>query len=179
MTVFERYRLQRPIAAGGMGELWQGVDSRSGSHVAIKVLGSEFGADAGFVGRFRAAAEMVNDLNLRHPGIADVYEGGATEIDGVGSIGCVVSELIDGKSLNSVLESKGRLPLDYALNILEQSRAAAFQAAHAEGFMHLDIKPSNILITPLGKVKLTDFFLGSAFDSAERRRRNLMVTRST
>ena len=104
-----------------------------------------------------------------------MYESGVTEIDGVGSTGCVVSELIDGESLTSLLERKGRLPLDYALYILEQS-GWALQAAHADGFMHADVKPSNILITPLGKVKLTDFSLGRSFDSFELTRRDVMVT---
>src|SRR5262245_23340141 len=72
VTLSGRYRLQRLIATGGMGQVWEGVDSRLGRRVAIKVLKAEFSSDPEFIERFRAEARTTAMLN--HPGIASVYD---------------------------------------------------------------------------------------------------------
>ena len=82
VTLSDRYRLQRLIATGGMGQVWEGLDTRLGRQVAIKVLKAEFSTDPEFVERFRAEARTVAMLN--HPGIASVYDYGETELDGDG-----------------------------------------------------------------------------------------------
>lgn len=158
-----RYRLQRLIATGGMGQVWESVDSRLGRRVAVKVLKQEFSSDPEFLERFRAEARTVAMLN--HPGIAAVHDYGETDIDGEGRTAYLVMELINGEPLNSVIKRTGRLSLRHALDMLEQT-GRALQVAHAAGLVHRDVKPGNILITPTGQVKLTDFGIAKAVDAA-------------
>ena len=163
VTLSGRYRLQRLIATGGMGQVWEGIDSRLGRRVAIKVLKAEYSTDPEFVERFRAEARTVAMLN--HPGIASVYDYGETEMDGEGRTAYLVMELVNGEPLNSVLKRTGRLSLRHALDMLEQT-GRALQVAHTAGLVHRDVKPGNILITPTGQVKLTDFGIAKAVDAA-------------
>ncbi|MBB3601028.1 serine/threonine-protein kinase [Mycolicibacterium sp. BK556] len=163
VTLSGRYRLQRLIATGGMGQVWEAVDSRLGRRVAVKVLKQEFTSDPEFVERFRAEARTVAMLN--HPGIAAVHDYGETDMDGEGRTAYLVMELINGEPLNSVIKRTGRLSLRHALDMLEQT-GRALQVAHAAGLVHRDVKPGNILITPTGQVKLTDFGIAKAVDAA-------------
>ncbi|MDZ4267161.1 MAG: protein kinase [Mycobacterium sp.] len=163
VTLSGRYRLQRLIATGGMGQVWEGVDCRLGRRVAIKVLKAEYSTDPEFVERFRAEARTVAMLN--HPGIAGVYDYGETDIDGEGRTAYLVMELVNGEPLNSVIKRTGRLSLRHALDMLEQT-GRALQVAHTAGLVHRDVKPGNILITPTGQVKLTDFGIAKAVDAA-------------
>jgi len=163
VTLSGRYRLQRLIATGGMGQVWEAVDSRLGRRVAVKVLKQEFSSDPEFIERFRAEARMVAMLN--HPGIAAVHDYGETDMDGEGRTAYLVMELVNGEPLNSVLKRTGRLSLRHALDMLEQT-GRALQVAHSAGLVHRDVKPGNILITPNGQVKLTDFGIAKAVDAA-------------
>ena len=163
VTLSDRYRLQRLIATGGMGQVWEGLDTRLGRQVAIKVLKAEFSSDPEFVERFRAEARIVAMLN--HPGIASVYDYGETELDDAGRTAYLVMEMVTGEPLNSVLKRTGRLSLRHSLDMLEQT-GRALQVAHTAGLVHRDVKPGNILITPTGQVKLTDFGIAKAVDAA-------------
>ncbi len=163
VTLSGRYRLQRLIATGGMGQVWEAVDSRLGRRVAVKVLKAEYSSDPEFVERFRAEARTVAMLN--HPGIAGVHDYGETEIDGEGRTAYLVMELVNGEPLNSVIKRTGRLSLRHSLDMLEQT-GRALQVAHSAGLVHRDVKPGNILITPTGQVKLTDFGIAKAVDAA-------------
>jgi len=162
VTLSGRYRLQRLIATGGMGQVWEAVDSRLGRRVAVKVLKQEFSSDPEFLERFRAEARIVAMLN--HPGIAAVHDYGETDMDGEGRTAYLVMELVNGEPLNSVLKRTGRLSLRHALDMLEQT-GRALQVAHTAGLVHRDVKPGNILITPTGQVKLTDFGIAKAVDA--------------
>ncbi len=163
VTLSGRYRLQRLIATGGMGQVWEAVDSRLGRRVAVKVLKAEFSSDPEFIERFRAEARTTAMLN--HPGIASVYDYGETEIDAEGRTAYLVMELVNGEPLNSVLKRTGRLSLRHSLDMLEQT-GRALQVAHNAGLVHRDVKPGNILITPTGQVKITDFGIAKAVDAA-------------
>lgn len=163
MTLSGRYRLQRLIATGGMGQVWEAVDSRLGRRVAVKVLKNEFSSDPEFIERFRAEARTTAMLN--HPGIAAVHDYGESQMDGEGRTAYLVMELVNGEPLNSVLKRTGRLSLRHALDMLEQT-GRALQVAHAAGLVHRDVKPGNILITPTGQVKITDFGIAKAVDAA-------------
>ena len=162
-TLSGRYKLERLIATGGMGQVWEATDNRLGRRVAVKVLKQEFSSDPEFLERFRAEARTVAMLN--HPGIAAVHDYGETDIDGEGRTAYLVMELINGEPLNSVIKRSGRLSLRHALDMLEQT-GRALQVAHAAGLVHRDVKPGNILITPNGQVKLTDFGIAKAVDAA-------------
>ncbi|MCV7191206.1 serine/threonine-protein kinase, partial [Mycolicibacterium brumae] len=163
VTLSGRYRLQRLIATGGMGQVWEAVDSRLGRRVAVKVLKAEYSSDPEFVERFRSEARTVAMLN--HPGIASVHDYGETDMDGEGRTAYLVMELVNGEPLNSVLKRTGRLSLRHALDMLEQT-GRALQVAHTAGLVHRDVKPGNIMITPTGQVKLTDFGIAKAVDAA-------------
>jgi serine/threonine protein kinase len=163
VTLSGRYRLQRLIATGGMGQVWEAVDSRLGRRVAVKVLNAEFSQDPEFIERFRAEARTTAMLN--HPGIASVHDYGESQMDGEGRTAYLVMELVNGEPLNSVLKRTGRLSLRHALDMLEQT-GRALQVAHAAGLVHRDVKPGNILITPTGQVKITDFGIAKAVDAA-------------
>ncbi len=163
VTLSGRYRLERLIATGGMGQVWEAVDSRLGRRVAVKVLKQEFSSDPEFLERFRTEARTVAMLN--HPGIAAVHDYGETDMDGEGRTAYLVMELVNGEPLNSVIKRTGRLSLRHSLDMLEQT-GRALQVAHAAGLVHRDVKPGNILITPTGQVKLTDFGIAKAVDAA-------------
>ncbi len=151
-----RYELESRIAVGGMGEVWQATDTVIGRNVAIKILKDEFLGDPGFLERFRAEARHAALVN--HEGIANVYDYG--EEDGSAYL---VMELVPGEPLSSIIEREKTLSTDRVLDIVGQT-AAALQAAHAAGLVHRDVKPGNMLITPEGRVKITDFGIARIAD---------------
>ena len=151
-----RYVLESRIAVGGMGEVWQATDTIIGRQVAIKILKDEYLGDPGFLERFRAEARHAALVN--HEGIANVYDYG--EEDGSAYL---VMELVPGEPLSAVLEREHTLSIDRVLDIVAQT-ATALQAAHSAGLVHRDIKPGNLLITPEGRVKITDFGIARIAD---------------
>jgi eukaryotic-like serine/threonine-protein kinase len=166
----QRYRLGRRIAVGGMGEVWQADDTRLDRLVAVKVLKPELSGDAEFRNRFQAEARMTASLN--HPGIAAVHDYGEAASDP--DVAYLVMELVAGEPLNTILSRQTRLDADRTLDILEQA-GHALQAAHERGVVHRDIKPANILITPAGRVKLTDFGIAKAIDAAPMTRNGMVL----
>jgi hypothetical protein len=156
LTFGGRYQLSSRVAIGGMGEVWQATDLVIGRTVAIKILKDEYLGDPGFLERFRAEARHAALVN--HEGIANVFDYG--EEDGSAFL---VMELVPGEALSTVLERERVLPTDKVLDIVAQT-ASALQAAHAAGLVHRDIKPGNLLITPEGRVKITDFGIARIAD---------------
>lgn len=162
--IADRYRLIRLIATGGMGQVWEAIDTRLNRRVAVKVLKAEYSDDPEFTARFRTEAQTTAKLN--NPGIANVFDYGETpDRAGGGPLAYLVMELVDGEPLNSVISRLGRLSLTNTLDMLEQT-GRALQAAHSAGLVHRDVKPGNILITPAGQVKITDFGIAKAVDAA-------------
>ncbi|QTI69549.1 protein kinase domain-containing protein [Gordonia polyisoprenivorans] len=161
--IADRYRLMRLIATGGMGQVWEALDTRLGRRVAVKVLKAEYSDDPEFAARFRTEAQTTAKLN--NPGIANVFDYGETGDRGGGTLAYLVMELVDGEPLNSVISRMGRLSVANTLDMLEQT-GRALQAAHSQGLVHRDVKPGNILITPTGQVKITDFGIAKAVDAA-------------
>ncbi len=151
-----RYRLVDRIAIGGMGEVWRAHDEVILRDVAIKILKPEFMGDPGFLERFRVEARHA--ARVDHVGIADVYDYG----EGSGSA-YLVMEIVSGDSLARIIEKRIRLTEIEVLSIIEQT-AKALHAAHEDGLVHRDIKPGNLLITPAGKVKITDFGIARVAD---------------
>lgn len=156
MTFGGRYELSSRIAIGGMGEVWNASDSIIGRTVAIKILKDEYMGDPGFLERFRAEARHAALVN--HEGIANVFDYGEEQ----GSA-YIVMELVPGEPLSAIIEREGKLPADRVLGIVAQT-ATALQAAHDAGLVHRDIKPGNLLITPEGRVKITDFGIARIAD---------------
>ena len=156
LTFGGRYQLSSRVAIGGMGEVWQATDLVIGRVVAIKILKDEYLGDPGFLERFRAEARHAALVN--HEGIANVFDYG--EEDGSAYL---VMELVPGEALSAIIERERVLNTDRVLDIVAQT-AMALQAAHAAGLVHRDIKPGNLLITPDGRVKITDFGIARIAD---------------
>lgn len=151
-----RYELVSRIAIGGMGEVWKANDTVIGRTVAIKILKEEYLGDPGFRERFRAEARHAALVN--HEGIANVFDYGEEEGNAF-----LVMELVPGEALSTILEREKILPATRVLHIVAQT-AAALHAAHQAGLVHRDIKPGNLLITPDGAVKITDFGIARLAD---------------
>lgn len=170
----DRYRLADRIAVGGMGEVWEALDTRLDRRVAVKVLKAELSADPEFARRFHTEARTTASLN--HPGIAAVHDFGttATAAGEPPDTPFLVMELVAGESLSAIISRQGRLWVDQALDILGQA-GNALQAAHQRGLVHRDVKPGNILVTPGGTVKLTDFGIAKAVDAAPVTRTGMVM----
>ena len=151
-----RYRLIKRIAIGGMGEVWEAKDEVILRNVAIKILKPEYTGDPGFLERFRTEARHAAKVN--HEGIADVYDYGEDSGNAF-----LVMELVPGESLATILEKEKSLAPNRVLEIVAQT-ARALHEAHSAGLVHRDIKPGNLLITPTGEVKITDFGIARVAD---------------
>ncbi len=161
-SVADRYELTQLIATGGMGHVWRARDLLLGRTVAVKVLRSEFSGNETFLARFRAEAQHA--AVLAHDGIAAVHDYGEVPApDGGGQLAYLVMELVDGEPLSALLAREGRLDAPRTLALLRQA-AAALAAAHEAGVVHRDVKPGNLLVSPDGRVTVTDF--GIAWSAA-------------
>jgi tRNA A-37 threonylcarbamoyl transferase component Bud32 len=146
-----RYRIVGLLGAGGMGVVYRARDERLGRHVALKTL------PASRVGDERARARLVREAKsaagIEHPGIAQVYDVGETEDGGA----FLVMELVKGQTLRALMQS-GAVDRDELLDTLRQV-AAALDHAHAQGVVHRDIKPDNVMVRDDGRAALLDFGL--------------------
>jgi serine/threonine-protein kinase len=154
----DRYTLTDRIAAGGMGEVWAATDTVLGRSVAVKLLHPGLSAQSDFVERFRAEAR--HTAALHHPNIAAVFDYGED-----GGAAYLVMELVTGQPLSQIISDRAPLSAQETASILIQA-ATALEAAHRGGVVHRDVKPANILITPDGRAKLTDFGISRAVDAA-------------
>jgi beta-lactam-binding protein with PASTA domain/tRNA A-37 threonylcarbamoyl transferase component Bud32 len=145
----DRYQVETRIGAGGMAEVYRGFDQVLNRTVAIKVLLPQMARDTSFVERFRREAQAAARLN--QPNIVGVYDTGAD--DGTQYI---VMEFIEGRTLAEFMAT-GRRPTPSQAAEIAQKIAAAIAAAHAQGVIHRDIKPGNVMITRDGVIKVMDF----------------------
>ncbi|GLZ79571.1 hypothetical protein Afil01_43780 [Actinorhabdospora filicis] len=148
-----RYRLTKRIAAGGMGDVWRGLDTRLGRRVAVKLLHPGLAEDAAFKARFVSEANLVAALNTRS--VAAIYDCGEEDTP-EGTRAYLIMELVEGRSLAEVLREDGPLPVRLAARVIAAA-AEGLGAAHAAGIVHRDVKPANILIARRGVVKIIDF----------------------
>jgi eukaryotic-like serine/threonine-protein kinase len=154
----ERYALTEPIAAGGMGQVWKATDTVLDRTVAVKLLNPALSQQSGFLERFRSEAR--NSASLHHRNITTVFDYGEDE----GSA-YLVMELVAGQPLSQLIAEQAPLSAQAGASILIQA-ANALEAAHRAGVVHRDVKPANILVTPDGTVKLTDFGISRLVNSA-------------
>ncbi|MHB1244143.1 MAG: protein kinase domain-containing protein [Gaiellaceae bacterium] len=156
-TIAERYELKEMVGSGGMSSVYRAFDTLLERNVALKILHEQFGGDDEHVERFRREARAVAQLS--HPNIVTVIDRG--EEDGRQFI---VFELIDGENLKELVERGGPLPVRRVLELgLEIGRALAF--AHAQGLVHRDVKPQNVLLGGEGIAKVTDFGIVRSLDA--------------
>ncbi len=154
-----RYRITGHLARGGMGDVFSAEDISLGRRVAVKILHPQFARDDAFLARFRREAQ--NAAGLNHPNIVSIYDFGKHE-----ETYFMVMELIQGRTLRDVRRSEGALLPRRAAEIAAET-AAALTVAHQAGVFHRDIKPGNIMLTPDGTVKVTDFGIARALDDSE------------
>ncbi|HEY5628292.1 MAG TPA: protein kinase, partial [Candidatus Limnocylindrales bacterium] len=155
-----RYRLLELLGQGGMATIYRARDSQLERDVAVKLLRPEFGQDPDFLARFRDEARAA--ASLSHPNIVGVHDFGE---DAAGEQ-FIVMELVDGQDLASILRESGPLAPRQAARVAADV-AKALHAAHTRGIVHRDVKPSNILISRDGRVKVADFGIARALDDAQ------------
>ena len=147
-----RYRLERPLGHGGMSVVWRAHDQVLGRAVAVKVLAGRYVQDQVFRNAIQREAKAV--ARLSHPHVASVHDyGESVDSDGE-SVPFVVMELLAGRSLAERIAASSMTPR-MALRVSAQV-AAALAAAHANGVVHRDVKPGNIMLTAAG-AKVFDF----------------------
>ncbi|WP_328456494.1 serine/threonine-protein kinase [Amycolatopsis sp. NBC_00438] len=151
---FGPYRVETLIARGGMGEVLRAYDTRHDRVVALKLLAPEYATDRDFQERFRREAHAV--ARLREPHVIPIHAYG--EIDGRLYLDM---RLVEGDDLGTRLTAGGPLPPADAVDVIGQV-AQALAAAHAEGLVHRDVKPSNVLVGPTGFAYLVDFGIARA-----------------
>jgi len=154
-----RYEITGVLGRGAMGDVYEALDPTIQRRVAIKTL-DKHAHDATFVSRFLSEARAVG--RLAHPHIVQVYD--AAEQD---DLAYMVMELVQGSSLERHLRERAELPLDEAVSIATEL-LDALDFAHGHGVVHRDVKPSNVMLTDTGAVKLTDFGVAWIDDAVHR-----------
>jgi eukaryotic-like serine/threonine-protein kinase len=150
LTQLGPYKIEAPLGAGGMGEVFRARDTRLGRTVAIKILPRDKVADPERKRRFMQEARAASALN--HPNIVTLHD-----IASDNGIDYLVMEYVPGKSLDKLITPKG-LPLAEVIGYTTQI-ASALAAAHTAGIVHRDIKPANVIVTQESQVKVLDFGL--------------------
>lgn len=157
--VHHRYRLDRRLAQGGMGEVWKGFDIQLGRIVAIKALRTDTANVEAKLRRLRAEAH--NSANLAHPNIAALFD--YYEHDGIGFL---IMEYVPSKSLADLYHKEKAIDPTRLLPILIQTARGLF-VAHSHGVIHRDVKPANIMVSETGNVKITDFGVSYSSDQEQ------------
>jgi serine/threonine protein kinase len=156
--IASRYEITEHIAGGGMATVYKGTDTVLDRVVAIKVMDPQLGQDDEFINRFILEARATGRLS--HPNIVNVYDAG--EEDGTYYM---VMEFVEGVTLKNHIMEKGFLDAEEATQISLQI-CDGLAHAHGHGIIHRDIKPHNILCTPDGRYKLTDFGIARFVEAA-------------
>ncbi|MEU5994106.1 protein kinase [Spirillospora sp. NPDC047418] len=167
LVLNDRYRLLERLAVGGMGEVWRAADERSGRQVAVKLLRLELGSDMRARGRFESEARFA--MELRHPGIARAFDFGEH-----GGRTFLVMELVTGEPLDEVLARDGGLPLEAVLDLVVQA-GRALTVAHDAGIVHRDVKPANLMVSPDGILKITDFGIARRLAAASQTQTGMVM----
>ena len=149
-----RYELIRIIANGGMGTIYEGLDTRLDRKVAVKIMHPHLAQDEEFISRFIREAKAA--ASLSHPNIVNVMDQGWNQ-SGIPAV-FLVMELVEGKTLRELIAEKGSFTSNETINYLAPV-VSALSAAHQIGIVHRDIKPENILISNDGRIKIADFGL--------------------
>lgn len=152
-----RYEVVEKVGTGGMADVYRAMDHRLNRYVAVKILKNEYSEDTKFVTKFRQEAQAVACLS--HPNVVAVYDVGEEQ-----GMHFIVMEFVEGITLKSYIEKKGKLSVREAVGIGIQI-ASGLEAAHNSHIIHRDIKPQNILISRDGTAKVTDFGIAKAASS--------------
>ena len=160
----EKYRIERELGKGGMGSVYLATHLGTGRPVAVKVITPQFMMNDEFVERFRREAKAAG--RLHHPNVVNVTDFGFAHVEGE-RIAYLVMEYLDGCTLAEVLAEESQLPIDWVVDIIEQT-SSAIDEAHQQGIIHRDLKPDNIWLEPNRRggytVKVLDFGLAKLGD---------------
>jgi serine/threonine protein kinase len=151
----DEYRLEKLLGRGNMARVYRGLDMRLNRWVAIKVIDTPFRSDSEYVKRFEREAQAI--AQLQHPHIVTVYRYGQ-----VRNVLYIAMQYIEGSDLETVLDayrSDGRFMSPPDVSRIIREVCLALDHAHAQGVIHRDVKPSNIMLDKLGRGVLTDFGL--------------------
>ena len=153
-----RYELFDRIGEGGMSVVYKAKDKLLNRFVAIKILKPEFIHDSKFIDSFRRESQAA--ASLSHPNIVNIYDVGQE-----GNIHYIVMELIEGRTLSDYIKAQGALSFPKVIALAKQI-ASALAFAHKNHIIHRDVKPHNVMLTPNGTAKITDFGIAKAVNSA-------------
>ncbi len=162
-----RYQLLQTLGSGGMAVVYRAKDLNLERYVAVKILRPDFSKDEGFRKRFHQEAKAA--ANLSHPNIVTVHDFG---LDGERLF--IIMEYVPGINLKSMIREQQVIPTDKALDLMIQA-AQGIGYAHRAGLIHCDIKPHNMLVTPDGRLKVTDFGIARALSSIQPDEQNAYV----
>lgn len=162
-----RYRLLELIGEGGMALVYKAEDSLLCRAVAVKILRPQYASDAEFVERFHREAKAA--ASLAHPNVVNIFDVGREE-----SIDYIVMEYIPGNNLKDVIKQDAPMAVEKALDITRQI-GEALHHAHQRNIIHRDIKPHNILVTPEGQIKVTDFGIARAISASSFTQAGMVV----
>jgi len=160
-TLGKRYQLINAVGMGGMALVYLAHDLTLDRRVAVKILRENYSRQANFRERFQAEARAA--ANLSHPNIVAVYDFG---YDPATAYLYLVMEYVPGTDLKTIIKERGRLPADEAVGLILQA-ARGIGYAHRAGLIHCDVKPHNMLVTPDGHLKVTDFGIARAMASLQ------------
>ena len=163
----DRYEIEKLIGEGGMANVYLARDTILDRKVAVKVLRGDLAGDEKFVRRFQR--EALSASSLSHPNIVEIYDVGEDE----GNF-YIVMEFIEGKTLKQLIKKRGVLSLPETMDIMLQL-LDALASAHDSYIIHRDIKPQNIMIKESGLVKITDFGIAMALNSAQLTQTNSVM----
>jgi len=164
----ERYRIIEMVGGGGMANVYLARDLILGRDVAVKVLRPEYVNDAEFTARFEREAKSVS--SLYHPNIVSIYDVGEEE----NILSYMVMEYVSGMTLKEYIKQYGPLESLEAIDFMKQI-ASAISHAHANGIVHRDIKPQNILMNENKQLKVTDFGIAVALSATALTQTNSVV----
>ena len=150
----QRYELLERVGGGGMADVYKAQDRLLDRPVAVKILHAQFQSDEEFIEKFHREAQAA--ARLSHPNIVNIYDVGASGDDHY-----IVMEYVPGRTLKELIQQRGHLAPEEALTITGEI-AEALAHAHANGLVHCDIKPHNILMTSDGHAKVADFGIARA-----------------
>ena len=167
----DRYRLEWILGRGGMSTVWLADDLVSGQLVAIKILNEELSENTEFRERFRQEARAARSVS--GPNVVAIHDYKESVVDGH-AFCYIIMEYIRGESLADILARENFLPHGLVLDVLEQC-ANGLSAIHAAGLIHRDIKPGNLLVTPEGRVLITDFGIAKAASAVPLTRTGMVV----
>jgi serine/threonine-protein kinase len=166
LQVIGRYRILGEVGRGGMGVVYRAVQPSLNREVALKVLPASLAHDPELVARFRQEARLA--ANLKNPNIVVIHETGEDAGNHY-----IAMEFLRGRTLEEILRARKRLSVEETVSIARQI-LSALAYAHAQGVVHRDVKPANIVVDDNGHVTITDFGIARA---ADRTRMTIAGTR--